>query len=215
MAALAAVSWLTRRHLQSFRHQAEVQVKQKAAVKEQRVPLSPLSIAADLEALNGEIGVALQFDRDIQHSLKRVPISTQNKPICGMNACQRSRLLEAQDQRVIEAAGALKHCAAAGTPAQDRDALFFAVLDVYLCGNSVGVTNDNKVLCGLPKPEDFGARTLIDQVQQRLITSQILGRGVVGDVATMHSERLDPCCTRASGIAANYPVPLIRCYSYL
>ena len=78
--------------------QVNVEVQQERAMKKHRMPRAALRVARELEAANGEVGMALGLDRRLKQCSQRGLVTFKDERVgCG-NALQRPGSLKAEDQ---------------------------------------------------------------------------------------------------------------------
>jgi hypothetical protein len=174
--AFRAVAGLTRRHGQGVLDQGNVEVEQEGAVKDEELALAPLGVAGELDAAQGEVGMALALDRGPEQRGQGGLVAFQNGLVGGGDAAERPGAVEAQDQRVVEDARALQDGAAAGATAQDRDRVGPAEGQVHLPGGLVGVAYDDEVLRRLPEAEQVAGPAGFTEVEQRLVAGEVFFR---------------------------------------
>ena len=80
-----------------------------------------------------------------------------------------------QNQRVVEAAGALHHRATAGTASQNRDAARFARRDVHFRRHLVRIADDDEMFTRFPKAQHLLAVAGFRGIQQHLVARQVFG----------------------------------------
>ena len=71
--------------------QAEVQVQQEGAVEEQEAPAAALGVAGELEAANGEVGLAPPFDGGAEQRGQRVAVALEDELVGGGDAVAAGR----------------------------------------------------------------------------------------------------------------------------
>jgi hypothetical protein len=101
----------------------------------------------------------------------------KNEFVRPRNTLKRADSIEAEDQRIIQAARSLKHGSAARASSQNRDSLLLAIIKIHFGGDFIGVPYHDKKLPRLPNPQNLISKPLFTRVQQCLIASQILVRG--------------------------------------
>lgn len=118
---VAAVGRLSGRRGEQLLHPLQIQMEEQGTVEEENVPLSALGVAGNFHGSQRQVGVALDGDRLAQQRLERPAMALQDKAVRLADGLKRGARLDAEDQRVIQAAGTLEDRSAAGTAAQDGD----------------------------------------------------------------------------------------------
>ena len=93
---------------------------------------------------------------------------------------------DGQDERVIEAAGALHDRAAAGAAAQNRNLPRRARGHVHLGGDLVRVADDDEGLRRFPEAQAFRAFAGLAPVEQRLVRRKIFRRRREREIEPLH-----------------------------
>src|ERR1035441_6239604 len=161
-------------------------MQQEGAMEQEKASAAALGITGKLEAAKGEVGLASPFDGRLNEPGQGVAVSLQDELIGGGNAVARPGFVDAQDQGVVEDARSLEHGPAPGAAAQDGDAEFPADGQVDLRGGFVGVTDHDEVLRRSPEAQEFLAAAGFAEVEQRLVTGEVLLGRRQYEVAEFH-----------------------------
>src|SRR5205807_8236932 len=179
----------------------EVEVQQKRSMKQDGSPTPPLRVAGEFAVADGEVGVAADkyfgfrisdfgFERSAatsQQGFQRRAVALHHEPVRARDRLQRQVGIHSEDQRVIQAAGALENRAAAAAATQDRDAKFLARCDVYLARDAIRVADGDEVLLRFPETEHFRAVAGVAPVEQRLVAGEVFLRRRKWQVEVFHS----------------------------
>src|SRR6267154_166742 len=97
-----------------------------------------LRVAAELEAADSQVSVALRFDGSFQYWGQRVLVLPENKIIGGLNAMESA--IRTKKQRIVQNARTLQNRAAAGATAEDRNRVAFAERAMDFTRNLITIT---------------------------------------------------------------------------
>jgi len=101
--------------------------------------------------------------------------------------------LEAEDEGIVETAGALQDGATTAAAAKDGNVLGATGGQVYLGGGAVSVTEDDEIAVRLPKTEGFRVRVLVAGVEEGFIAGEVGGWGGEGEVEVFHGDKINFC----------------------
>src|SRR6266403_631875 len=117
----------------------------------------------------------LHVDGRLQQLAKRHLMAFEDETVRRRDALEQVRLVDAKNQRVIEATWTLQNGAPARTPTQHRDPVVLAERKINFRRDSIRVTHHDKILHRLPNPQDLACGSiLLRELQQRLLTRQVL-----------------------------------------
>ena len=135
---------LARRHRQDALDEFDVEVEQKRSVKEQAVFFPALGVAGNFQVGQREIADAANFKRVAENRAERVVVALEDVVVGLGDAGKRTGFGDAEDEREIQAAGALDDGAAAGAAAQDRHAGALRGVEMNFGRGLVGVAEDDE-----------------------------------------------------------------------
>jgi len=95
------------------------EVHQESAVKQQTIPVPPLSVAGEFQIFQGEIGVAGDFNRFAYKRAQKLPVPSHHKAICAADACAVVGVLNSQKSNNNSAPRPLQNGPAAAAPSKD------------------------------------------------------------------------------------------------
>ena len=107
--------------------------------------LATLGVAAELEAVQREVGLALAFDRGSGQPGQGLPVAVHDEVVGRRDAVQRAGIVDAQDQGIVEGPRPQQDRAAAGAAAQDGDVAGAAEGQGGLAGSLVGIAEHHEV----------------------------------------------------------------------
>ncbi len=188
--AAEAVIGLLGGYGQSLFQQIQVEVQEEAAVKEQGVAASPLGIAGELQAVDGEVGVTFFAHGVTQEGAQNPSMALEHVVVALGDALKKGRAVEAENEGVIENPGPLENGAAAGAAAQHRQIMLAAKSLIDFGSNRVGVADNDEVTGRFPETQDFALGGVVAVVEQRLVQGEVFFGRLEGQVKVLHADAL-------------------------
>ena len=128
-----------------------------------------------------------------QETLQCLPLMFHDVTIGGRDGVEGGMTLEAEDEGIVETAGALQDGATTAAAAKDGNVLGATGGQVYLGGGAVSVTEDDEIAVRLPKTEGFRVRVLVAGVEEGFIAGEVGGGGGEGEVEVFHGDKINFC----------------------
>ncbi|MGA3285506.1 MAG: hypothetical protein ABSD57_13750 [Verrucomicrobiota bacterium] len=152
-------------------------------MKKQGFFFAPLRVAGEFQIADAKVSVAANGDFGSRNSrpgfgvkrFNRRTVTFHDESVCRGDAVKRAVFRDFQNERVVEATGALQHGAAAGTTAVNGNSFHFASRHIDCDASFVGIANDGKMFARFPKAENFLTCASFTPVEQRLVARKIFG----------------------------------------
>jgi len=155
-------------------------------MKQHRILFPSLGVAGKFESTDSQIGVPLAFDRGLEEGLQGMLMALEDKIVCTGDASHGRGVAHRQHQRIIEAAWTLQHGSTPCASPKDRNIVPLTKSTVDLGCHAVGVSQHNEILRRFPEPEHPRAGPSFAQIEQHLVTRQVLFRAGQTQIANVH-----------------------------
>ena len=189
MRTVSAVGGQPPRHGKDRLHQFGIEMKEKRAVKEQGAAPAILRVAGKFQIPETQIGKSLNSNLRPDNVLQSLPEALHDEAIRLGDAGQWGGISESQDQRIVQAAGALEHRSSPGEPPQDGDAMGSAGRQIHFQPYSARISEDDKVLVGFPESQNFPVSALAE-IDQGLVAGEVLRRRGQGQIEMLERVRI-------------------------
>ena len=120
-------------------------------MKQKKAAFAVLGIAGKFAHPEGKVGVTLNFDSRADQRLQGLLERSQDERVCLRDAPKRISMIDPQDQRIVKAPRTLENGPAAATSPENGDAVGLARGKLDFGMDLAGVSQDDKVISGLPK----------------------------------------------------------------
>ena len=173
--AVVAVVGLAAGQGEKLLHQRKVEAQQKGAMEKQGAALATLGVAGEFFVFQRQIGDSLHLHFSPQQISECLPVTLHDVAVGRRNRLHFRAVIEADDQRIVQAIWPLQDCAAAAATAINADILVTADIQMHLSGRLIGVTQDDKIMKRFPKPQDLVGRIFVARIEQGLVAGEICG----------------------------------------
>ncbi len=130
--------------------------------------------------------MAVDFDWGADEGLQGQLLALEDELVGAGDGLEGAAVRDAEDEGVIEAAGALEDGATTAAAPEDADLAVAADGEVGFERGLVGVAEDHEGFGWLPEAEDFVLGAFFAQVEEGLVAGQVFGRGGEGEVDIFH-----------------------------
>ncbi len=150
-------------------------------MEDEGVAQAALGVAGEFEAAQAEVGDALDGDGLAGGAFEGLALAAHDEGVGAGDGLEIGVEVDAENEGIIETAGALEDGAAAAATAQDGDVFAAAGFEVRFAGGGVGKAEDDEALRWLPEAQNFGAAGFAG-LKEGFVRGEIGGGRVKGGI---------------------------------